>query len=209
MFPPAASRHNVGLRMFVDGLLEVRDLAERIRKREKLDATLGDECEPMMSGPMLDSASGPRSRDVTQGASARAHAETRSAASKHIEFVSLGAGPGAGGDWSLPMAMSKTGFFRPPPGLNAQCSMREAANFTECFCRGTNADRSAQRDARGNRCAAAGRILTAPAAALIESGLAVWEDEGGESERLIVRGRANLLSSDGCRGRAGPDQASL
>jgi heat-inducible transcriptional repressor len=30
---------------------------------------------------------------------------------------------------------------------------------------------------------------------LIDSGLAVWQDEGERSERLIVRGRANLLES--------------
>jgi len=28
---------------------------------------------------------------------------------------------------------------------------------------------------------------------LVEAGLAVWENEGAQSERLIVRGRANLL----------------
>ena len=31
---------------------------------------------------------------------------------------------------------------------------------------------------------------------LVEQGLAVWQDEGNQNERLIVRGRANLLESE-------------
>jgi len=31
---------------------------------------------------------------------------------------------------------------------------------------------------------------------LVEKGLAVWHDEGDQNERLIVRGRANLLESE-------------
>ena len=32
---------------------------------------------------------------------------------------------------------------------------------------------------------------------MIESGLAAWEDDGSDQARLIVRGRANLLSEEG------------
>ncbi|MGA9434020.1 MAG: heat-inducible transcriptional repressor HrcA, partial [Roseobacter sp.] len=32
---------------------------------------------------------------------------------------------------------------------------------------------------------------------LVDSGLAVWEGEGDQIERLIVRGRSNLLSDEG------------
>ena len=35
------------------------------------------------------------------------------------------------------------------------------------------------------------------ARALVESGLAIWEGEGDQIERLIVRGRSNLLSDEG------------
>ena len=31
---------------------------------------------------------------------------------------------------------------------------------------------------------------------MVEQGLAVWQDEGNQNERLIVRGRANLLESE-------------
>jgi transcriptional regulator of heat shock response len=38
------------------------------------------------------------------------------------------------------------------------------------------------------------REIDALANSLIESGLAVWENAGQQTERLIVRGRSNLLN---------------
>ncbi|MGR3634366.1 MAG: HrcA family transcriptional regulator, partial [Shimia sp.] len=73
----------MGLRMFVDGLLEVGDL--NTGDREKIDATLGNNSGDV--GSMLDRVSTALS-GVTQGASL-VLAPKHEAPIKHIEFVSL------------------------------------------------------------------------------------------------------------------------
>jgi heat-inducible transcriptional repressor len=173
----------MGLRMFVDGLLEVSDL--EVEDREKLDATLGSNSKDV--GEMLDRV-GAALSGVTQGASLvltpKHEAEIR-----HIEFVSLGH------DRALVVLVFTDGHvenrvFTPPPGQTPS-SMREAANFLNARIEGKSIS-----DLRGllrNEIDARRQEIDILAQDLIESGLAAWEDQGEDQARLIVRGRSNLL----------------
>lgn len=173
----------LGLRMFVDGFLEVRDVD--VDDREKIDATLGSNRPDM--GNMLDRI-GSALSGVTQGASL-VLAPKHEAPIKHIEFVSLGP------DRALVVLVFADGnvenrVFQPPLGQTPS-SMREAANFLNALAEGRTL--SELREVMAREIKARRQELNTLARALVESGLAVWENEGQTSERLIVRGRANLL----------------
>ena len=175
----------MGLRMFVDGLMEVGlpDDADR----EKIDATLGRN-ENDVSG-LLDRV-GSALSGVTHGASL-VLTPKHEAPIKHIEFVSLAQ------DRALVVLVFADGhvenrLFTPPPGLTPS-SMREAANFLNSLVEGHTLS-----DVRGviqSEISRRRQEIDVLARDLIDSGLAVWQDEGERSERLIVRGRANLLES--------------
>jgi len=72
--------------------------------------------------------------------------------------------------------------------------MREAANFLNALAEGRTLS-ELQTDITAQIAERRQEIDTL-AHALVESGLAVWEGEGGNDERLIVRGRANLLNPE-------------
>ena len=177
----------LGLRMFVDSLLEVEDL--KAHDREKIDATLGRNSGDV-SG-MLDRV-GAALSGVTQGASLvltpKHEAEIR-----HIEFVSLGH------DRAMVVLVFSDGhvenrLFTPPPGQTPS-SMREAANFLNALVEGrtlSDVRRDMQEEITTRR-----QEIDNLAHELIESGMAAWEDNGSDQARLIVRGRANLLADDG------------
>jgi heat-inducible transcriptional repressor len=173
----------LGLRMFVDGLLEVEDL--KASDRQKIDETLGSNSRDV--GGILDRV-GAALSGVTQGASLvltpKHEAEIR-----HIEFVSLAP------DRALVVLVFSDGqvenrLFSPPPGQTPS-SMREAANFLNALIEGKTLAqlRSVmQREITERR-----QEIDTLARSMVDSGLAVWQDEGEDSARLIVRGRANLL----------------
>jgi len=175
-----------GLRMFVDGLLEVGDLDQGDRK--KIDATMGDADGDVSN--MLDRVSTALS-GVTQGASL-VLAPKHEAPIKHIEFVSLGA------DRALVVLVFADGhvenrLFTPPPGQTPS-SMREAANFLNAVAEGrtlSDLGKAVQEEITKRR-----QEIDSLAADLVENGLALWANEGGQQERLIVRGRSNLLGTD-------------
>jgi heat-inducible transcriptional repressor len=82
-------------------------------------------------------------------------------------------------------------LFNPPPGQTPS-SMREAANFLNAIAEGhTLSDLGAviEREIGARR-----QQIDTLAAELVQSGFATWENEGQATERLIVRGRGNLLS---------------
>ena len=175
-----------GLRMFVDGLLEVSDL--ELNDREKIDATLGSNSDDVSLA--LDRI-GSALSGVTQGASL-VLAPKREAPIKHIEFVALGH------DRALVVLVFGDGhvenrIFHPPPGQTPS-SMREAANFLNSLIEGKTLS-DVQTDI-AKEIAARRREIDGIAHQLVESGLAVWEDEADNYERLIVRGRANLINSE-------------
>ena len=173
----------LGLRMFVDGLLEVGDL--NAEDRDAIDGSLGDGVPDV--GGILDRV-GSALSGATHGASL-VLAPKQEAPIRHIEFVSLGH------DRALVVLVFANGHvenrvFTPPPGQTAG-SMREAANFLNSIVQGHTLSELGTVVAR--EIAHRRQELDSAARELVEGGAAYWEDEGGSYERLIVRGRANLL----------------
>lgn len=173
----------LGLRMFVDGLLEVRDL--ETGDREKIDATMGSNERDV--GTLLDRV-GSALSGVTQGASL-VLAPKHEAPIRHIEFVSLGH------DRALVVLVFADGqvenrVFQPPKGQTAS-SLREAANFLNALAEGRTL--TELRAVMETEISARRQELDGLAREMVESGMAIWQDEGQPYERLIVRGRANLL----------------
>ncbi|MCZ8334183.1 MAG: heat-inducible transcriptional repressor HrcA [Rhodobacteraceae bacterium] len=176
----------LGLRMFVDSLLEVGTVAEE--DRERIDATLGSNDQDVSS--ILDHV-GAALSGITRGASL-VLAPKVEAPIRHIEFVSLSQ------DRALVVLVLANGhvenrIFNPPPGQTPS-SMREAANFLNALAEGktlTELRRTMVAEISKRR-----QEIDSLARALVESGLAVWENPGETSERLIVRGRANLLEQE-------------
>ena len=177
----------LGLRMFVDGLLEVGTVAES--DREKLDASTATEAPDVAT--LLDRV-GSTLSGITRGASL-VLAPKSEAPIRHIEFVSLGP------DRALVVLVFADGhvenrLFTPPPGLTPS-ALRAAANFLSALAQGkTLGD---LRQAMAQDIARRRQELDSLAQSLVERGLAVWENPGEQSERLIVRGRANLIDAAG------------
>ncbi len=177
----------LGLRLFVDGLLEVGDLDGQ--DREKIDRTVTSNNQDVTT--VLDQV-GQALSGVTHGASL-VLTPKHEAPIKHIEFVSLSA------DRALVVLVFGDGHvenrvFTPPPGQTPS-SMREAANFLNAIAAGhTLSDLSAviSREIKTRR-----QEINALAAELVENGVVLWENEGESTERLIVRGRGNLLGEGG------------
>ena len=174
-----------GLRMFVDGLLEVTDLTKD--DRVKLDQSTGNSSDV---GAMLDRVSTALS-GVTQGASL-VLAPKHEAPVKHIEFVSLSP------DRALVVLVFADGhvenrLFSPPIGQTPS-SMREAANFLNAIMAGhtlSEARKLVEQEIKKRR-----QELDSLAQDLVETGMVVWENSGERNERLIVRGRSNLIGDD-------------
>ena len=173
-----------GLRMFVDGLLEVGDLDGS--DRAKIDQTMSENDSDVST--LLDRV-GSALSGVTQGASL-VLTPKHEAAIKHIEFVSLAA------DRALVVLVFADGhvenrIFTPPPGQTPS-SMREAANFINGLAEGrtiTEFGTAISREMSSRR-----QEIDVLARELVESGAAIWENKGESTERLIVRGRGNLIS---------------
>lgn len=173
-----------GLRMFVDGLLEVRDLGAD--DREKIDATLGSNASDVST---LLSRVGSALSGTTQVASL-VLAPKHEADIKHIEFVQLGP------DRALVVLVFSDGHvenrvFTPPPGQTPS-SLREAANFLNSFAEGHSL--SEMRGLIEREIGKRRQEIDALAAELVAEGTAIWEAQGEQHERLVVRGRANLLA---------------
>ena len=176
----------MGLRMFVDGLLEVDGLA--ITDREKLDGTLSE--NPKDITATLDKI-GSALSGITQGASLVLSPKQESEI-EHVEFVSLAH------DRALVVLVFSNGhvenrLFKPPLGQTPS-SLKEAANFLNSIMQGrtlVEAKQIIQSEISVRR-----QELDSLAAELVENGLVFWEAKGERQERLIVRGRANLLESE-------------
>jgi heat-inducible transcriptional repressor len=153
--------------------------------QEKIDATLGVNDQDVTS--LLDEV-GAALSVITRGASV-VLAPKREAAIRHIEFVSLAP------DRALVVLVFADGqvenrVFVPPPGQTPS-SMREAANFLNALAEGRTLS-----ELRANIVSEISKRrqeIDSLAQQLVESGLALWENAGESSERLIVRGRSNLI----------------
>lgn len=172
-----------GLRLFVDGLMELGDLSAEDRGAIEGEVTGNDDSVATLLDRVGSALSG-----VTQGASL-VLAPKHEAPLKHIEFVSLAA------DRALVVLVFEDGHvenrvFSPPPGQTAS-SFREAANFLNSIVAGHTL--SELGEVTRVEIALHRQELDARARELVENGAAIWENEGTSYERLIVRGRSNLL----------------
>ena len=174
----------LGLRMFVDGLLEIGDLDKS--DQQKIDATVSSNSQGVES--TLDRI-GSALSGVTHGASL-VLTPKHEAAIKHIEFVSLNQSK------ALVVLVFSDGhvenrLFTPPLGQTPS-SMREAANFLNALIEGRTLSelRSVIHAEIANRRQEIDKL----AREMVESGLASWDGPDQEASRLIVRGRANLLN---------------
>ena len=174
----------LGLRMFVDGILEVSEVDKNDRK--KIDQIVSDETNKVEN--ILDDISTTLS-GVTQGASL-VLTPKREAPIKHVEFLPLSA------NQALVVLVFADGhvenrLFKPPPGQTPS-SMKEAANFLNAIMEGNTL--SEAKKLIKNEIDYRRQELDTLARDLVQSGLALWEDTEERHERLIVKGRSNLLS---------------
>ena len=174
---------HAGLRLFVDGLLEVGDVGEADRR--SIEARLS------AHGRNFDDALNEASAILSglAGGAGVVVSPVRDAGVKHVEFVALGA------DQALAIMVFEDGLvenrlMRRPAGITP-AALQEASNFLNARLRGKTLG-----EAKLDVVAELGRArreLDNAAARLIEDGLAAWSGGEGASRALIVRGRANLL----------------
>ncbi|QBX36539.1 heat-inducible transcriptional repressor HrcA [Brevundimonas sp. S30B] len=174
---------HAGLRLFVDGLLEIGDVGTE--ERREIDARLAgrgrnfeealNEASALLSG-------------LAGGAGVVA-SPVRDAGVKHVEFVALGH------DQALAVLVADDGTVEnrlmPLKAGVTPSTLQEASNFLNARLRGRPLS-EARVEMRGELDAAR-RELNEAAARLVEDGVAAWSGGAERDRALIVRGRANLL----------------
>ena len=174
----------LGLRLFVDGVLEIGDISQEERTQiERSIAEHGDDISAMLdhAGSLLSGLS---------HCASLVYAPKAEAPIRHVEFVSLDPRR------ALAILVTEDGqvenrVFTPPPGFTPS-AMQAAANFLNAHLRGHTISEAQGIIAR--QIEASRAELDHLAASLVERGVALWaEGDAGMPERLIVRGRANLL----------------
>ncbi|MEM9147800.1 MAG: heat-inducible transcriptional repressor HrcA [Pseudomonadota bacterium] len=175
----------LGLRLFVDGVLEIGDVSTEERAQIERSIT---EPESDLSG-MLDQAG-----SMLSGLShcaALVFAPNSESAIRHVDFIRLADNQG------LAVVVMEDGtvenrLFDVPAGLT-HSAMESAANFLNAHLRGVTLADARSRIQR--QIAERRAELDALAASLVERGIGLWEDgTGAVHERLMVRGRSHLLS---------------
>lgn len=172
---------HAGLRLFVDGLMEVGDVGEEDRKA----------IESRLIGRSFDEALNEASAILSGLARGAGVVVTpvRDAGVKHVEFVALG------GDQALAVMVFEDGvvenrLMNLRAGVTPS-SLQEASNFLNARMRGkTLGEAGAEVRIELDQ---ARRQLDETATRLVEDGLAAWSGGDGNDRSLIVRGRANLL----------------
>jgi heat-inducible transcriptional repressor len=176
---------HAGLRLFVDGLLEIGDLSRE--EREEIEARLA------AAGSDMSSALSEASSLVSglAGGAGLVTTPTRERPVKHVEFVGLGPGQ------TLVVLVLDDGqvenrLVATPPGLTPS-QLAESTNFVNFRLKGrTLSEALGQVVEEASRAEAA---LDAAVSGLVKAGLADWSDPDARADRkLIVRGRANLLA---------------
>lgn len=180
---------HAGLRMFVDGFLEVGDVGQE--ERQAIEARLfsrGRSFEEALAeaGSILSGLAGGASIVVTP---------VREGGVKHVEFVALG------GDQALAVMVFEDGtvenrLMKRAAGMTPS-AFQEASNFLNSRLRGRTLVEA--KDEVRAELEAARRQLDETAARLVEDGLAAWGGGEGDARALIVRGQANLLGEPGAR----------
>ena len=174
---------HAGLRMFVDGLLELGDITQE--ERREIESRLAGRARGMEEA--LDEATALLSG--LAGGAGIVVTPARDQGVKHVEFVALGQ------DQALVVMVFEDGsvenrLMRKPAGLTPS-ALQEASNFLNAILRGrTLAEAKADVAVQLER---ARRQLDEVTARLVEEGLAAWSGGEGADRSLIVRGRSNLL----------------
>ncbi|MGH6987148.1 MAG: heat-inducible transcriptional repressor HrcA [Caulobacteraceae bacterium] len=174
---------HAGLRLFIDGLMELGDLADDDRRN--IEARLST------AGRSLDEAMNEASAVLSglAGGAGIVVTPAREAGVKQVEFLPLGL------DQTLAIMVFEDGLvenrlIHRTPGATPS-ALQEASNFLNNRLRGrTLAEAQQDVSAELERVR---RELDEAAAGLIEDGLAAWSGGEGAQRALIVRGRANLL----------------
>lgn len=175
---------HAGLRLFVDGLLELGDLSND--EQAEIDARLG------AAGGDLSAVLSEASTLLSglAGGAGLVTTPSHESAVKHVEFVSVGPGQ------ILVVLVFDDGtvenrLVATPLGLTPS-QLAESTNFVNHRLKGrtlSEAVSQAMDDARRAEAA-----LDTAVSALVQAGLAEWSGEDPMAGRkLIVRGRANLL----------------
>ncbi|MCW5724379.1 MAG: heat-inducible transcriptional repressor HrcA [Maricaulaceae bacterium] len=174
---------HAGLRLFVDGLLQVGDLGEDDRKM--IEGRIGAAGRGLPD--LMDEASNLLAG--LAGGAGLVLAPAQEAPLRHVEFVPLSATE------ALAVLVFADGgvenrLMRAPEGL-PPAALAEAGNYLSARLKGRSLT-EAITDIR-SEIAERRAQLDEAASALVEKGLADWG--GGEDRALIVRGRAKLLES--------------
>jgi heat-inducible transcriptional repressor len=180
---------HAGLRLFVDGLLEVGDVSEdeqqmiesRLAGRGRSFQEALDEASALLSG--------------LAGGAGVVVTPVRDVGVKHVEFVALSS------HQTLAIMVFDDGTIEnrlmvASPGMTPS-TLQEASNFLNSRLRGrTLAEAKAEIAAELDL---ARQELNLTAARLVEDGLAAWGGGASEDRTLIVRGRANLIGRAAAR----------
>jgi heat-inducible transcriptional repressor len=173
-----------GLRLFVDGLLEIGNLTED--ERRAIEAQIGVRREKAMEQVLTEAG------EMISGLSHCAGvviADKQVSRLKHIEFVALEPGK------ALVVLVGENQevenrVINLPPGLPPS-SLTEAANYLNSHIRGMTLSEAKAKIEREHATAKA--ELDALTQKVIEAGLATWSGALDGKQSLIVRGQANLL----------------
>jgi len=175
----------LGLRLFVDGLLEVGGLSQT--EREKIKSQISGNAGDLLIEDVLSEASGMLSGLL--GCAGVVLAEKQIVRLKHIQFVTLDPTRAlavlVGEDGSVENRVVTLPEGLPPSALV------EATNYLNARIAGqTLSEARARIQIELERHEAE---LDALSAKVVEAGLAVWSGESGDRKSLIVRGRSHLL----------------
>jgi heat-inducible transcriptional repressor len=175
----------MGLRMFIDGLLELGDLTDD--ERRQIEAQVGIKREQSMEQVLTEAG------EMISGLSHCAGVvltDKQVSRIKHIEFVKLEPGKAlvvlVGDDQHV-----ENRVIDLPPGITPS-SLSEASNYLNARVRDLTLGEA--------RARIEGELATAKAELdvltqkVIEAGLATWSGALGDQKSLIVRGQANLLN---------------
>jgi heat-inducible transcriptional repressor len=177
-----------GLRLFVDGILEVGKLAEN--ERAVLDTQLRAKNETSSQGVLTDAT------EMISGLSRCAGVvltDTQMGRLKHIEFVALEPGKAlvvlVGEDNRVENRIITIPTGLPPSALT------EAANYLNTHLRGyTLTDARARAEKEMQSAKSELDVLTQK---VVQAGLATWSGAFDGKKSLIVRGQSNLLQDVG------------
>ncbi len=177
-----------GLRLFVDGLMEVKHMklaaSDKRKIQQRLSAAQGRPAEDFL-GEASEMLSG-----LVGGAGLVASPKSNAAAVKHVEFVSIGP------NQALAIIVSEdedveNRLLSVPAGM-PMSALQEASNYLNARMRGrtlAEVREDVLTEIREKKAQ-----LDETASSLVEAGFAHWTGEDPVRGRsLIIRGRANLL----------------